>query len=424
MLTDRQIQAAIKGCTDETVLNDGAAGRGTGSLRLVIRKRPGGTTATWFASWKLDGRRAKKSLGRYPDVKLVDARERMATEIRPALGAGRNPRVVVAVEGRPTVARLFRGYVDAMKAKGRATWPQVERALLTGKHNAAEALGSGREAGAIGPEDVAALLARVYARGSRVGADRLRAYVSAAFNWGMKSTHDYTVEARRDWGIRHNPAAGVQRDTRANRTRERNLSGDEIAALWFGMAGEGYAPETTGAVRLMLCCGQRARETLRVAGCEIDLQAGVWNMPAIKTKGRKRAHSIPLPALAVDILRRRIEECGDGLLFPSREGSQGEHITDGGVSRALRRYIKASGAAPFQLRDLRRTWKSRTGDIGIDRFTRDLIQQHAQGDTGSKHYDRAGYAPQMRQAMTAWNDWLSKELERFGKSIGVQDEAA
>ena len=60
----------------------------------------------------------------------------------------------------------------------------------------------------------------------------------------------------------------------------------------------------------------------------------------------------------------------------------------------------------FQPRDLRRTWKSRTHDAGIDRFTRDLIQQHAKSDTGTKNYDRADYFEQMKEAMTKWNAWL------------------
>ena len=68
------------------------------------------------------------------------------------------------------------------------------------------------------------------------------------------------------------------------------------------------------------------------------------------------------------------------------------------------------GIKPFQPRDLRRTWKSRAGDAGIDRFTRDLIQQHAQTDTGSKHYDRYDYLPQMREAMNKWEIWLRNAI--------------
>jgi hypothetical protein len=67
MLTDRQIQAAMKSVQSEITLNDGAGGRNTGSLKLVIRRLKDSTTsATWFASWKVGGQRAKKSLGRYP----------------------------------------------------------------------------------------------------------------------------------------------------------------------------------------------------------------------------------------------------------------------------------------------------------------------------------------------------------------------
>ncbi|WNL50865.1 integrase [Xanthomonas phage Murka] len=59
---------------------------------------------------------------------------------------------------------------------------------------------------------------------------------------------------------------------------------------------------------------------------------------------------------------------------------------------------------------MRRTWKSRTHDAGISRETRDLIQQHAKNDTGSKSYDRADYLPQMREAMSKWADWLSEPV--------------
>lgn len=81
MLTDRQIQAAMKSGR-EVVLNDGAGGRGTGSLRLLVRPTRSGPTATWFGFWKVDGRRSKLTLGRYPDLSLKDAREKFAAEVR------------------------------------------------------------------------------------------------------------------------------------------------------------------------------------------------------------------------------------------------------------------------------------------------------------------------------------------------------
>lgn len=402
-LNDKQIQRAIRELTTETTLNDGAAGRGTGSLRLRLRPTSDGVSATWLGFWKTDGKRTTKQLGRYPDMTLAEARECFAAEVRQVLQSGRNPRAVVVSADKPTVQALFEAYLEALRQKGARRADEIERTLLTGKYNAADGLGRQRLAGSIEPEDVSAYLAKGFERGARRQTDICRTYMAAAFTWGIKSTHDYRTENRRDWGIRANPVTAVPRDTGANRTRDRNLSAEEIRAVWNS------APDQTGDVlRLVIACGQRVLETIRVAGREIDLDAKLWTMPAEKTKGGKRPHTIPLPRQAVEIFTRLKAENGDGPLFPARAGAKGELI---GVPSVSRGAARLSCCAPFQPRDLRRTWKSRAHDAGVDRFTRDLIQQHAQNDTGTKHYDRAEYLPQMREAMAKWEAWLDKVLE-------------
>lgn len=175
-------------------------------------------------------------------------------------------------------------------------------------------------------------------------------------------------------------------------------------------------------VRLLICCGQRVQETLRIDGAEIDLDAALWTMPAHKTKGRKHVHVIPLPRQALPILRRLKAKRGDGPLFPARKGSKSALISHRSVNQALGRWLdlESTTVADFQSRDLRRTWKSRAHDAGVDRFTRDLIQQHAKHDTGSKNYDRSDYLPQMRAAMDSWSMYLehviiSKNYDRASK---------
>lgn len=405
MLTDRQIQAALKSTRPEVILNDGSGGRGTGSLRLVVRNGK----ASWFAFWKQDGRRQKKQLGKYPDLGLREARDRYSVEIRSTLQDGKNPKAVVVKTDKPTVEALFAAYVASLRNDGKVSAGEIERALLKGKFNAADALGRRREANTIDPADVSAYLAKAYNRGSRVSADRTRTYMSAAFNWAVKSTHDYTAENRQDWRVKINPVSLVKKDTRASQPRERNLSAAEIKQVWHGIEASGMSLETKCAIQLVLCCGQRVLETLRLEGREIDFTEKVWNMPAAKTKGRKYPHALPLPDLAIDVLRKLVAVHGDGLLFPAKGGSQST-LGIASLGRAVARWCAANEIEPFQPRDLRRTWKSRTGDAGIDRFYRDLIQQHAKGDTGSKFYDRAKYMPQLRDAMKTWNDWLIKAL--------------
>lgn len=402
MLTERQIQAAMRAVTSETVLNDGAEGRGSGSLRLRIRAGAKGPAAVWQAIWYSGGKRASKAIGRYPDLSLADARRKYETEVRDVLTAGRDPNAVVAMAETPTIEKLFLSYIQYLRDKETATTHTSEHLLLTGKYNAADLLGRNTIASTIEPADIANVLAKGVKRGARRTTDMQRTAMMAAFNWAMKSTHDYTQENRMDWGLKYNPVAAVPRDQAANRTLDRNLSAEEMKHVWDN------APEQSGDVmRLVMCTGQRVIEVMRIAGADVDLKARLWTMPARKTKGRKHTHMVPLTTQAVEILTTLIDLYGDGYLFPARAGAKGDIIGIPSVSRGASRM---EGIKPFTPRDLRRTWKSRAGDAGIDRFTRDLIQQHAQTDTGSKHYDRFDYLPQMREAMNKWEIWLRNAI--------------
>lgn len=402
MLTERQIQAAMRAVTSETVLNDGAEGRGSGSLRLRIRAGAKGPAAIWQAIWYSGGKRASKAIGRYPDLSLADARRKYETEVRDVLATGRDPNAVVAMAESPTIEKLFQAYIQYLRDKETATTHTSEHLLLTGKYNAVDLLGRNTIASTIEPADIANVLAKGVKRGSRRTTDMQRTAMMAAFNWAMKSTHDYTQENRMDWGLKYNPVAAVPRDQAANRTLDRNLTAEEMKHVWHN------GPDQTGDVmRMVMCTGQRVIEVMRIAGADVDLKARLWTMPARKTKGRKHTHMVPLTTQAVEILTRLVDLYGDGYLFPARAGAKGDIIGIPSVSRGASRM---AGIKPFTPRDLRRTWKSRAGDAGIDRFTRDLIQQHAQTDTGSKHYDRFDYLPQMREAMNKWEIWLRNAI--------------
>ena len=408
MLSDRQIQAAIKRCTNELTLNDGNPHRGAGSLALVAKRRQSNAvSAKWVARWWVDGKRMKKTLGTYPDVSLQRARALYEESVRGVLAAGRSPKLVESVAAvTPTVQALFDAYCDQMQADGKSSEPEVRRCLK----QVAQALGSTRMASGIDPSEVSDFLAGVHRRGAQVYADRFRSYMSAAFNYGIKATHDYRVEVRRDWGIKVNPVSAVPKNTAVNKPRERVLSVDELAAFWRGLDDKGFALETQASLRLLVLLGQRVRETLRMEGRHIDLVAKVWTMPAEMTKTKARQHQVPLPDMAVEVLRQLIAVHGRGPLFPARTGER-TVMVDGSLQRAITRWCLDKKAERFQTRDLRRTWKSLAASAGVDRFMRDLIQQHAMGDTGSKHYDKADYMPQMREAMAKWEKWLSEAIQ-------------
>ena len=409
MLTVTTIDAAIRDCEGETVLYDGAKQRGEGNLRLRIRRTRKGVTAIWFAHWQKEGERGKKQLGQYPEMKLAEARGEF-DKIKPTLKASPKPKIAIAHLGEaPTVENLFTKYVAHLKARDAGSAGHVENVLLTGQNNAADQLGRDKLAGDVTPADVRVPLAAAAKRGALRTADIQRTYMSSAFGWAMKATNDYTQEVTYDWGIQVNPVAGVPKDKRANKERDRNLSPEEMAIVWANLTDEGSGD----CARLVLLCGQRVQETIKVDGCEVDTKRALWTIPAHKTKGKKKPHLIPLPPQANEIFKRLKRWHGDGPLFPARTGSKAKRMGFLAVSHHI---ASLTCCKPFQARDLRRTWKSRMGDgAGIDRFTRDLIQQHARGDTGSRHYDHADYLPQMRAAMTKWGKWFEKNVVQVAK---------
>ena len=400
MLTDRIIQAALKSPKPELTLNDKAAGRGTGSLRLVVRRSPTALSANWFGCWKAEGKPRKMALGRYPDVPLAKARQEYQTRVRDVLAAGRDPRGVVVKREGATVEALFTGYVDSLRRQGAESANNVEAQLLKRKNNPADFFGRDRMASTVTPGDVSAFLRTVHDRGTKAMADHFRGYMSAAFNWAAHSTHDYTTGHNFDWGLQSNPVTMVPKDPTAKRKRSRNLSVDELRRLWLALDADKFTLETGAAIRLMICCGQRVRENLRIERHDLDLDASLWLMPAAKTKMKRRDHEVVLPPQAKPVLRQ---------LMAVNRGSHLFTIESRTINAALVRWAKREGIERFQTRDLRRTWKSRAGDgAGIDKATRDLIQQHSNGDVSSTVYDHADYRPVKRKAMAAWARWMRR----------------
>lgn len=418
MITDAAIKSAMKIVTSTLTLRDKSNGRGAGTLILVVRRlRDGSASAQWQVLVERGGRRQKKQIGRYPEMTLAMARQYMAAEVSPALVAGKSLRVAHQGE-RPTVEAMFTGYVQSMRDAGKVSAEEVERVLLRAKSGSvADMLGRTRLAGDIDAADVSDVVARFYQRGSKSAADKARVYMVSAFNWARKNANDYRNPNRRDWGVKGNPAEDVPRDPEANRTIERNLSALEVCKLWHGADyRQGtFSIEVAAAVRLLIATGQRVKEVLRIDGSEIDLENAVWIMPREKTKMRLREHPVPLPRQIIPTLEALKVMHGDGPLFPSRDGAA-EHgrILERSVRQAVTRWLdtrEAEGIPHFTPRDLRRTWKSRMMELDTDERLVDAMQQHDQGGTSRRNYNRADYLPKFREQMAKWEGWLDAALE-------------
>lgn len=379
-----------------------------------VRIQTGGRK-TYVIRYRVVGATQRKlTLCRCADMPPDRARD-LARKMFAEVAEGKDPAAAKAAARAPkekdprTVEKLFKAYVAWMKAAGKASAGEVERMLLKSKRVqcAADALGRDTPARDVTTEQILKHVASYFDRGFPGAADKARSYIGSAYSWAIGSANDYTVKQRQDWGITVNPAAAIKRDQDATTEGERALDAAELRKLWDATF-EDFTEDTGACVRVIAAVGQRVQETLRLAGREVDLEQRLWNMPAEKTKGRKHPLVIPLPEVIIPTLRRQIEKYGDAELFPSRPHGEEDQMDHRAINRAIRRWLdlEDNDMPHFTTRDLRRTWKTRTGEAGIDRFVRDLIQQHAKNDTGSKHYDKWAYLPQKREAMDTWSRWL------------------
>jgi integrase len=215
--------------------------------------------------------------------------------------------------------------------------------------------------------------------------------------------------------ITASPLAGYRRPrrTRAERIEQpgRALADHELPIFWRG-AGDGwpFGPY----LRMLLLLGQRRTETALMAWADLDLDAGVWIVPPEITKSG-RPHKIPLPPVAVTILRGLPRLAKSDLVFPGRHG----RVMTGWSKRLPPIYAAtaAAGMAPWTPHDCRRTMRTGLGQLGVDRVVAELLLDHAVSDELAKIYDRGEYWHLRVEASARWATHVMGLIEGDGAAV-------
>lgn len=415
-LTDGQIRSAIKRVEKtkkQETLADGE-GRGVGRLILVIKPMPTRVVTNWYAQQWINNKRRLSKMGDYPHVSLSDARAVFERDFAGAINKGLS--IKVQGDTRPgTVADLFDGYVDHLKSQGKMSYVQAKKGL----DKITNQLGRNRLAREIEPDDVLNVIRPIYERGKKSMADHVRSYIRSAFEWGLKSELDYRNPSPRRFKLVHNPAASIPTEPKV--VGSNWLDEPEWCQLWWWLENPDrpvHEPYLR-AMQLLMLTGQRVQEicTLHVDQYDREERLLDWS----RTKNGK-PHTIPLPQMAVDLLEG-LTPSKEGWFFPKMTDASKpvEHST---VYSFLWRQ-RDRGVVPFVTnRDLRRTWKTLGGKAGLTKEIRDRMQNHANFDVSSRHYDRYNYMDEKREAMEIWDRFMRDMLERHPKPRAKVLEAA
>jgi integrase len=370
---------------------------------LCLTVSPGGTkTFNLIYTRPGDGKRARMKLGRYPELQLAKARER-ARGTRAEVGEGNDPVAAKrAVAASMTVHDLVENYV-VRHASTKRTADAIARRL---RKNVSEAIG-GIKVADLHRRDLTRVIDAIKDRGANIEANRVFEDLRAMVRWarGRGDLDENLMEGMRK------PSEAVERD--------RVLSADEIRTMWEALTTADMRESTRNIIRLCLVTGQRVGEVCGMTRNEIDLDIGVWVIPAARSKN-KREHVVPLPSLAIDIIREQLEadeELADRkkrgtptFVFPAPGGRAA--TTNASISKAIKRTQNEGltlGILPFTPHDLRRSCATGMEELGISPFVVGHVLNHisvTKASITSRVYARYSYENEKREALNLWSDRL------------------
>lgn len=394
---------------------------------LAVRILPSGVR-TWRFQYRspeltVDGRKRLRSTslgefkpGRADHVGLAAARA----------GAGAMRKQIA--EGVDPVEQLRRDRLEAERRRA-STFGKLAEEFLTeyatgyrdGGAGAKSALENDvlpswrdRPAEAITEDDVARLV-RAKARTAPVAANRLRSLLSRVFSWAIE---ERMLDAP-------NPVARVPKAVKEH-PRERELSDDEIRALWLAsepgphglsdLANDVLAAPVAAAFRLRLLTGQRWTELVRARWENVTderVEIGgrqqtvtIWTVPRDDTKTQLRTHVVPLSSQALGIIEalRPITE-RSGWMFPAYRGEG--HMQS--AASSFRAWKRRAGVEDFIGKDIRRTVVSGMARLGVDYEVRSAVVNHVLPGMTEKAYNRYD---KLREKLVALEKW-GRHVERL-----------
>ena len=136
---------------------------------------------------------------------------------------------------------------------------------------------------------------------------------------------------------------------------------------------------------------------------EIDAQAGVWTIPALRMK-MKRDHRVPLCGRAMEIVAaaRKAADGGSPLVFPAEDGRR---LPDKRLRRVLQQHRIA--AVPHGFRSSFRDWAAEETD-----HPREVIEAalaHVVRNQTEAAYARSDLFERRRRLMDDWRAYLAGE---------------
>jgi len=381
---------------------------------LRLRVQPTGTKSfIWY--YKVNGKMKAVVLGKYPALKLADARK--------ALASAKEKReegisLVPAANTPVTVSDLAeRFYERRIKPKRRR--PEAVRQVLD--HDILNKIGN-RKLKMVTAPMLTDVVETVVDRGAAAHAGKVLAIIKQMFKYAEGQGY-----------ITHSPAYALERDNLGVVVNVRNRALDvdehgeidqgypEIKAFWSAIdAAPKMSKQVCTALKLLLVLGVRSGELRQAEWDNVDFDNGVMVIPPEHQKlnpkqmQTARPWRVPLPDIAVELLHELHDYTGNTAYVIAGRGNA--PITDKVLGRAMRRLFEMGLLTinPATPHDLRRTFRTHIDYLGVEPHVAEKCLNHSLGRIEAT-YNRNDILDQRRAALQLWADRLHMVLNPSDK---------
>jgi integrase len=369
--------AKLKATSLRRELPDG----GMTGLYLIVQ--PSGSKS-FALRYRHSGRSKKLTLGKYPQMSLLQARER-AREALESISYGEDPSRRPGSPQRFEPA--FRSFLERHVSQTKGTY-ETTRIY---EHDLLPAF-RGKVLSDITKRDVINLLDSIVDRGSPVMANRVLAALRKFFSWAVS----------RDLA-RRNPCDGIKPPSK-EQPRDRILRDEEISVFWKACEAIGYPYGTY--FQFLLLSAQRRTEVSDMTFEEIE--GDEWIIPAARAKNGIK-HRVPITSAMNTLLQSSGRDTG--YVFTVT----GEYPVNN-LGRAATRLKKKMAEISdlkssvtieeWKPHDLRRTAASGMARCGIFQEVIERVQNRVSGKFAGVAgiYNRYEYEKEKREALEKWAD--------------------
>lgn len=382
MLTDAQCRGAKP--ADKTV-------KLTDSHGLYLEVKPTGVKA-WRYRYRIAGKENLFAIGNYPGVSLQEARK-ARDDARALVKQGVHPahrrrldRLVRASE----LADTFEGVALEYIERNEADWAPSYRRQIEARLKADVFPHIGRlPVKDVKPAYVLELLRKVEKR-SPTQAKLVQTWVGGVFRYAVATL-------RRD----DDPTWPLRRAVKTSQVRHHaKLAQKEVGPFLRAIDAAAGDMTTKAAVQLMWLTACRANEVTGAQWSEIDLEQGLWTIPAGRMKARQE-HIIPLAPQAVALLRAVQPYSGTlAHVFPHRSERKKSMS-----SEAIRDLFRRAGyEGKFTPHGIRGTFSTVANEARWDKDVIELCLAHQERDKIRAAYNAARLLDERRKLLSWWAD--------------------